>query len=94
LFELTDPAGLPSGQISVTLKWKFTYLPPSSSALTTQQTKIAPESRTSQDKEKTERQTSQDKEKTETQRMAKDPPLIPQPTVSEVMPKSYRFHSG
>ncbi|KAG1934055.1 protein fantom [Pimephales promelas] len=90
LFELTDPAGLPSGQISVTLKWKFTYLPPSSSALTTQQTKITPESRTSQDKEKTERQTSQGKEKTETetQRMAKDPPLIPQPTVSEApLPK-------
>ncbi|XP_056101710.1 protein fantom [Rhinichthys klamathensis goyatoka] len=78
MFELTDPAGLPSGQISVTLKWKFTYLSPSSSALTTHQTK------------KTERQTSQDKEKTETetQRMAKDPPLIPQPTVSETpLPK-------
>ncbi|XDV52509.1 hypothetical protein PO909_021235 [Leuciscus waleckii] len=116
MFELTDPAGLPSGQISVTLKWKFTYLPPSSSALTTQQTKITsrttPERQTSQDKEKTERQTSQDKEKTErqtsqdeenterrtsqdkektqteTQLMAKDPPLIPQPTVSETpLPK-------
>ncbi|XP_077067586.1 protein fantom isoform X2 [Siphateles boraxobius] len=116
MFELTDPAGLPSGQISVTLKWKFTYLPPSSSAIVTQQTKITsrktPEIRTSQDKEKTERQTSQDKEKTErptsqdkekterrtsqdkektqteTPLMAKDPPLIPQPTVSEIpLPK-------
>ncbi|KAK7122042.1 hypothetical protein R3I93_022981 [Phoxinus phoxinus] len=149
MFELTDPAGLPSGQISVTLKWKFTYLPPSSSALTTQQTKITsrttPERRTSQDQEKAERRTSQDKEKTErrtsqdqekaerrtsqdkekterrthqdqekaerrtpqdkekkerqtsqekekteteTQLMTKDPPLIPQPTVSETpLPK-------
>lgn len=78
MFELTDPAGLPSGQISVTLKWKFTYLPPTSSAITTQQPKITgrttPERQTSQDKEKTQ---------TETQPMTKDPPIIPQPTVSE-----------
>lgn len=81
MFELTDPAGLPSGRISVTLRWKFTYLPPTSSAITTQQTKITgrttPERQTSQDREKTQ---------TETQLMAKDPPIIPQPTVSEVMP--------
>ncbi|KAI2648101.1 Protein fantom [Labeo rohita] len=83
MFELTDPAGLPSGQISVTLKWKFTYLPPTTSTITTQQTKITgrttPERQTSQDKEKTQ---------TETQQMIKHPPLIPQPTVSETpMPK-------
>ncbi|XP_060770935.1 protein fantom isoform X2 [Neoarius graeffei] len=35
-FELTDPAGLPSGYIEVTLKWKFTYLPPSGLATTEQ----------------------------------------------------------
>uniref|UniRef100_A0A8C1U4L6 RPGRIP1 like n=1 Tax=Cyprinus carpio TaxID=7962 RepID=A0A8C1U4L6_CYPCA len=83
MFELTDPEGLPSGQISVTLKWKLTYLPPTSSAITTQQTTIT--GRTTP-----ERQTSQNKEKThtETQLMNKDPPLIPQPTVSEApMPK-------
>ncbi|ROL55359.1 Protein fantom [Anabarilius grahami] len=83
MFELTDPAGLPSGRISVTLRWKFTHLPPTSSAITTQQTKIT--GRTT-----LERQTSQDREKTqtETQLMAKDPPIIPQPTVSETpMPK-------
>uniref|UniRef100_A0A8C2C448 RPGRIP1 like n=1 Tax=Cyprinus carpio TaxID=7962 RepID=A0A8C2C448_CYPCA len=83
MFELTDPEGLPSGQISVTLKWKFTYLPPTSSAITTQQTTIT--GRTTP-----ERQTSQNKEKThtETQLMTKDPPLIPKPTVSEApMPK-------
>ncbi|XP_067292112.1 protein fantom isoform X2 [Pseudorasbora parva] len=78
MFELTDPAGLPSGQISVTLKWKFTYLPPTSSAITTTHTKItggtAPERQTSQDEEKTQ---------TETQPMVKVPPIIPQPTVSE-----------
>ncbi|XP_042571687.1 protein fantom-like [Cyprinus carpio] len=83
MFELKDPEGLPSGQISVTLKWKLTYLPPTSSAITTQQTTIT--GRTTP-----ERQTSQNKEKThtETQLMNKDPPLIPQPTVSEApMPK-------
>uniref|UniRef100_A0A8C1E7U8 RPGRIP1 like n=1 Tax=Cyprinus carpio carpio TaxID=630221 RepID=A0A8C1E7U8_CYPCA len=80
MFELTDPEGLPSGQISVTLKWKLTYLPPTSSAITTQQTTIT--GRTTP-----ERQTSQNKEKThtETQLMNKDPPLIPQPTVSETV---------
>uniref|UniRef100_A0A8C2C040 RPGRIP1 like n=1 Tax=Cyprinus carpio TaxID=7962 RepID=A0A8C2C040_CYPCA len=80
MFELTDPEGLPSGQISVTLKWKFTYLPPTSSAITTQQTTIT--GRTTP-----ERQTSQNKEKThtETQLMTKDPPLIPKPTVSETV---------
>uniref|UniRef100_A0A671MYU1 C2 domain-containing protein n=1 Tax=Sinocyclocheilus anshuiensis TaxID=1608454 RepID=A0A671MYU1_9TELE len=71
MFELTDPEGLPSGQISVTLQWKFTYLPPTSSAITTQQTTI------------TGRMTPE--RQTETQLMTKDPPLIPQPTVSEVI---------
>uniref|UniRef100_A0A673H5K1 C2 domain-containing protein n=1 Tax=Sinocyclocheilus rhinocerous TaxID=307959 RepID=A0A673H5K1_9TELE len=70
MFELTDPEGLPSGQISVTLQWKFTYLPPTSSAITTQQTTIT--GRTTPERQ------------TETQLMTKDPPLIPQPTVSEV----------
>uniref|UniRef100_A0A672QG30 C2 domain-containing protein n=1 Tax=Sinocyclocheilus grahami TaxID=75366 RepID=A0A672QG30_SINGR len=69
MFELTDPEGLPSGQISVTLQWKFTYLPPTSSAITTQQTTIT--GRTTPERQ------------TETQLMTKDPPLIPQPTVSE-----------
>lgn len=39
-FELTDPAGLPSGYIDVTLKWKFTYLPPSGLAATAEQAKF------------------------------------------------------
>ncbi|MCJ8735878.1 hypothetical protein PDJAM_G00252510 [Pangasius djambal] len=39
-FELTDPAGLPSGYIDVTLKWKFTYLPPSGLATTAEQAKF------------------------------------------------------
>ncbi|KAL1247936.1 hypothetical protein QQF64_023312 [Cirrhinus molitorella] len=83
MFELIDPAGLPSGQISVTLKWKFTYLPSTTSTITTQQTNITgrttPERKTSQDEEKTQK---------ERQQIIKDPPLIPQPTVSETpMPK-------
>ncbi|XP_026095320.1 protein fantom [Carassius auratus] len=78
MFELTDPEGRPSGQISVTLKWKFPYLPPTSSAITTLQT-TTPDRQTSQNKEKTH---------TETQPMTRDPPLIPQPTMSEApMPK-------
>ncbi|XP_043083996.1 protein fantom isoform X2 [Puntigrus tetrazona] len=78
MFELTDPKGHPSGQINVTLKWKFVYLPPASSAVTTQQMEIT--GRTTP-----ERQMSQDKEK---QPMTKDPPLIPQPIISETpMPK-------
>uniref|UniRef100_A0A671QNJ3 RPGRIP1 like n=1 Tax=Sinocyclocheilus anshuiensis TaxID=1608454 RepID=A0A671QNJ3_9TELE len=72
-----------TGMFDVTLKWTSTYLPPESSAITTQQIEITgrttPERQTAQDKEKTQ---------TETQPMTKDPPLIPQPTVSETpMPK-------
>lgn len=39
-FELTDPAGLSSGYIDVTLKWKFTYLPPSGLAAAPEQAKF------------------------------------------------------
>lgn len=39
-FELTDPAGLPSGYIDVTLKWKFTYLPPPGLVTTAEQAKF------------------------------------------------------
>ncbi|XP_066525116.1 protein fantom isoform X2 [Hoplias malabaricus] len=39
-FELTDPNGVPSGYIDVTLKWKFTYLPPPGSAMTAEQGKF------------------------------------------------------
>lgn len=39
-FELTDPTGLPSGYIDVTLKWKFTYLPPSGLAAAPEQAKF------------------------------------------------------
>lgn len=39
-FELTDPTGLPSGYIDVTLKWKFTYLPPSGLAIAPEQARF------------------------------------------------------
>uniref|UniRef100_A0AAR2LIY2 C2 domain-containing protein n=1 Tax=Pygocentrus nattereri TaxID=42514 RepID=A0AAR2LIY2_PYGNA len=39
-FELMDPDSVPSGYIDVTLKWKFTYLPPSGSAMTAEQAKF------------------------------------------------------
>ncbi|XP_062317910.1 protein fantom [Osmerus eperlanus] len=41
-FELTDPAGLPSGHVDVTLKWKFTYLPPPGSTMTVEQARFIP----------------------------------------------------
>ncbi|KAM7415414.1 hypothetical protein PAMA_019980 [Pampus argenteus] len=34
VFELTDPTGLPAGHLEVTLKWRFTYLPPPGSIMT------------------------------------------------------------
>ncbi|KAL7403119.1 hypothetical protein ABVT39_024788 [Epinephelus coioides] len=48
VFELTDPSGLPAGHIEVTLKWKFTYIPPSGSIMTVKElipteTEINPE---------------------------------------------------
>ncbi|KAI5100549.1 protein fantom [Silurus meridionalis] len=52
-FELTDPTGAPSGYIDVTLKWKFTYLPPSGLVSTAEQarfiTKEAPKITTHQE---------------------------------------------
>uniref|UniRef100_A0A4W5L8D6 RPGRIP1 like n=1 Tax=Hucho hucho TaxID=62062 RepID=A0A4W5L8D6_9TELE len=44
-FELTDPSGLPNGHIDVTLKWKFTYLPPPGSTMTVEQAKFVPKER-------------------------------------------------
>ncbi|XP_026222287.1 protein fantom [Anabas testudineus] len=41
-FELTDPSGLPAGHIEVTLKWKFTYIPPSGSIMTVELPKLIP----------------------------------------------------
>lgn len=75
MFELTDPAGLPSGQIKVTLKWKFTLLPQASSAVTTQQTSS----------ETPERQTLQTETTPSETLMPKDLPVLPQPVTSEVM---------
>ncbi|XP_072526344.1 protein fantom isoform X2 [Salminus brasiliensis] len=40
MFELVDPDGVASGYIDVTLKWKFTYLPPSGSAITAEEAKF------------------------------------------------------
>ncbi|KAI7811597.1 protein fantom [Triplophysa rosa] len=76
MFELTDPAGLPSGQINVTLKWKFTRLPPASSAVTTQQTKMT-------SRETPQRQTLQTETTPSETLMPKDLPVLPQPVTSE-----------
>lgn len=42
VFELTDPSGLPAGHIEVTLKWRFTYLPPPGSIPTVQEPTFVP----------------------------------------------------
>lgn len=42
VFELTDPSGLLAGHIEVTLKWKFTYLPPPGSIMTVEEPKFFP----------------------------------------------------
>ncbi|XP_044048154.1 protein fantom [Siniperca chuatsi] len=42
VFGLTDPSGLPAGHIEVTLKWKFTYLPPPGSIMTVKEPKLIP----------------------------------------------------
>ncbi|KAI1904269.1 hypothetical protein AGOR_G00003940 [Albula goreensis] len=39
-FELTDPSGQPSGTVDVTLKWRFTYLPPPGASMTAEQAKF------------------------------------------------------
>ncbi|TRY85893.1 hypothetical protein DNTS_011915 [Danionella cerebrum] len=49
-FELSDPVGLTSGRISVTLKWRHSYLPPASAVISTQ---LAPERETPKEPEKT-----------------------------------------
>uniref|UniRef100_A0A8D0AME2 RPGRIP1 like n=1 Tax=Sander lucioperca TaxID=283035 RepID=A0A8D0AME2_SANLU len=47
VFELTDPSGLPAGNIEVTLKWKSTYLPPSGSVGTVEEQKFIPKEKES-----------------------------------------------
>lgn len=42
MFELTDPSGLPAGHIEVTLKWKFSYVPPSDAIMTVEESKFIP----------------------------------------------------
>lgn len=42
VFELTDPSGLTAGHIEVTLRWKFTYIPPSGSIPTAERLKVLP----------------------------------------------------
>uniref|UniRef100_UPI003AAC1E6D protein fantom n=1 Tax=Centroberyx gerrardi TaxID=166262 RepID=UPI003AAC1E6D len=42
VFELADSSGLSTGHIEVTLKWKFTYLPPPGSTMTVEQAKFVP----------------------------------------------------
>ncbi|XP_071394998.1 protein fantom [Centroberyx affinis] len=42
VFELADSSGLSTGHIEVTLKWKFTYLPPPGSTMTVEEAKFVP----------------------------------------------------
>lgn len=40
MFKLSDPSGHPAGHIEVTLKWRFTYCPPSGSIMTVEEPKL------------------------------------------------------
>ncbi|XP_027131616.1 protein fantom isoform X1 [Larimichthys crocea] len=40
VFKLSDPSGHPAGHIEVTLKWRFTYCPPSGSIMTVEEPKL------------------------------------------------------
>lgn len=42
VFELTDPSGLPAGHIEVTLKWRFSYVPPADAIMTVEEPKLIP----------------------------------------------------
>lgn len=42
VFELADPSGLPAGHIEVTLKWRFSYVPPSDAIMTVEEPKLIP----------------------------------------------------
>ncbi|XP_035521640.1 protein fantom [Morone saxatilis] len=63
VFELTDPSGLPAGHIEVTLRWKFTYLPPPGSIMTVEEPKFIPKETAS--KRKQEQQSEEDEERDE-----------------------------
>lgn len=97
-FELTDPSGLPNGHIDVTLKWKFTYLPPPGSTMTVEQAKFVPKKRpvklTTQKVEEKKVEVEEKREEEEDKREGKkeelmvvkeekrDKALLPLPTTS------------
>ncbi|XP_017295328.2 protein fantom isoform X1 [Kryptolebias marmoratus] len=43
VFELSDPSGLPAGCVEVTLRWKFTYLPPPGVIAAAEEPRFTPE---------------------------------------------------
>ena len=84
-FEMADPAGCASGHLEVTLKWKYTYLPPPESAVTPDQakfiakntlTKLTAKENSSDKEQKEEREEEEPKEKA--------PPQTPHSTLTGV----------
>lgn len=76
VFELSDPSGLPSGHIEVSLKWKLAYLPPPGSD-------IAAEEPNFFTKERPVKETTKPKqEPPKIQEVIKDKPLT-EPSVKE-----------
>ncbi|XP_074489420.1 protein fantom [Sebastes fasciatus] len=47
VFELINPSGLHAGHIEVTLKWKFSYVPPSAAIVTVEEPKFIPKEKES-----------------------------------------------
>lgn len=76
VFELSDPSGLPSGHIEVSLKWKLAYLPPPGSDIAAEEPKFFT-------KERPVKETTKPKqEPPKIQEVIKDKPLT-EPSVKE-----------
>ncbi|XP_061577545.1 protein fantom isoform X2 [Cololabis saira] len=68
VFELTSPSGLPVGHIEVTLRWKFTYIPPPDSIVTVEERRFFPEDQPAQEPtDETQEQLNMEKQKTDVQ---------------------------
>ena len=68
VFELADPSGLPAGYIEVTLRWKYTYLPPPESVVTVEVPRFIPEEKPGKGPiDVTQDQLNMEEQKTDTQ---------------------------
>ncbi|XP_040894790.1 protein fantom isoform X2 [Toxotes jaculatrix] len=76
VFELTSPSGFPAGHMEVTLKWRFTYLPPSGSITTVEEPVSVPEEKPADESAEPKQELTVDEEKKD--ELLKDLEEIPQ----------------